>query len=474
MTLCINCMQGSIIHGVCNRCHKPDPSPKDRISYALPARMTLCQQYYIGCVLGAGGYGITYLAWDLRGNRRVAVKELYPRENVSRGQDGLRVIPKSGSEGYFSHVKGSFKREAQILYELSDVPDVMDVYHLFEEYGTAYYVMEYLEGEDLSRRLKRDGPMSWEELRPHLWMVLRALDALHTKGLIHRDISPDNIFLLKDGNTKLIDFGSVRNYEDGSEMSTILKHRFAPYEQYQSRGNQGPWTDIYALSVTIYYALTGKLPQRASDRMLEDKTIPLTQIAPTVPAPVAAAIAKGMSPKIEDRYPSIREFAADLLPGEKLFGQAAQPHPQNHSQNPFQNHPQNQPPHPQPGGQPKARAAAPASGRPAQNPEQVGWLVGLQGVQKGRRLRLAPGAEFSIGRAKECTLSYAGFAPKQIPGVSRRQCSVTMDNRGLIDVRDDGSSYDTKINGVLIPKGKWTPVRRGAVLLFGYEAFRIQ
>ena len=449
MVLCINCMQGSVVNGVCSHCHKSEPPANDRIPYALPARMTLHQQYYIGCVLGAGGYGITYLAWDKKRNCRVAVKELYPRENVSRGQDGLHVTPKNGSEQYFAHVKGSFKREAHVLYELSDVPEVMDVYHFFEEYGTAYYVMEYLEGEDLSRYLKREGRMTWDQLRPHLSMVLRALDALHAKGLIHRDISPDNIFLMKDGNTKLIDFGSVRNYEDGSEMSTILKHRFAPYEQYQSKGNQGPWTDIYALSVTIYYALSGKLPQRASDRMLKDETVPLAQLSPGVPSNVAAAITKEMTKKIEERYSSITEFASVLLPGERLRNRTEQPS-------------RSKPVLPV---QPAVKLA---------DNDRRGWLVAVQGMRKGLKFCLTPGVELSIGRARECSISYAAFAPKQIPGVSRRQCSITMDNRGLIYVRDDGSSYGTKINGVLIPKGKWTQVHRGAILLFGYEAFRIQ
>lgn len=441
MELCINCMAGRLVNGICSHCHKPESPNSERVPYALPSRITLHKQYYIGSVLGAGGYGITYLAWDQKYNRRVAIKELYPRENATRNKDGIRIDIKTGSEQYFAHVRSSFKKEAQILYELSSVPDVIDVYHLFEDNGTAYYVMEYLEGEDLARRLKNSGRMTWDELRPHLKMVLQALDALHAKGLIHRDISPDNIFILQDGRTKLIDFGSVRNYENGSEMSTILKHRFAPFEQYQSRGNQGPWTDVYALSVTIYYALTGKLPQRAPDRMLHDETAALTELAPTVSSYVAQAVQKGMSVSIDARYPSIASFATALFPGEPLRKQAV------------------------PG---------PVLPYSSSSEQKVAKLVCIQGMCRGAQYILSPGMLLSIGRMKECSVSYAGFPTQKIPGVSRRQCSVTMDNRGLIYARDDGSSYGTKVNGTPLAKGRWTQLQKGSVITFGFEGFCIQ
>ena len=439
MELCINCMAGSIVNGVCNHCHKPAGSMDGRVPYALPVRMTLYRQYYIGRVLGAGGYGITYLAWDLRNNRRVAVKELYPRENVKRNPDRVSVTANPGSEAYFQHVKESFKREAQVLHTLADLKDVIEVYHLFELNNTVYYVMEYLEGEDLKHRLKRSGTMTWEELAPHIWRVLCALNALHSNDLIHRDISPDNIFLLSDGGTKLIDFGSVRNYADGSEKSTILKRQFAPFEQYQRRGKQGPWTDIYALSVTMYYALTAQLPASAPDRMDDDRTPPLQQIAPNVPRHVAEAIFKGMSPMIENRFPTVKAFAAALFPGKRLESTARRVEQPTHS---------------------AERGGA--------------RLFCTQGMLKGGSITLYPGQIVSIGRAPECTISYAQFNPKQLPGVSRRQCSISMNEQGQLFAQDNGSSYGTLVNQRPLPQGQWVPIARGSVIQFGYQLFCIQ
>lgn len=439
MELCINCMAGSIVNGICNHCHKPAESIDERIPYALPARMTLCRQYYIGRVLGAGGYGITYLAWDLRNNRRVAVKELYPRENVKRNPDRVSIVVIPGSESYFQHVKDSFKREAQILHTLAALKDVIEVYHLFELNNTAYYVMEYLEGEDLAHRLKKSGKMSWEELSPHIWRVLCALNSLHAKDLIHRDISPDNIFLLNDGGTKLIDFGSVRNYADGSEKSTILKHKFAPFEQYQRRGNQGPWTDIYALSVTMYYSLTGHLPANAPDRMIEDRIPPLQQAAPNVPLYVSEAIFRGMAPKIENRFPTVEAFAAALFPGKRLESTVKRVEQPTHS---------------------AERGGA--------------RLFCTQGALKGGSITLYPGQIVSIGRAPECTISYAQFNPKQIPGVSRRQCSISMNEQGQLFAQDNCSSYGTLVNQRTLPQGQWVQISRGSVIQFGYQLFCIQ
>ena len=300
-------------------------------------------------------------------------------------------------------------------------------------------VMEYLEGEDLAHRLKKSGKMSWEELSPHIWRVLCALNSLHAKDLIHRDISPDNIFLLNDGGTKLIDFGSVRNYADGSEKSTILKHKFAPFEQYQRRGNQGPWTDIYALSVTMYYSLTGHLPANAPDRMIEDRTPPLQQAAPNVPLYVSEAIFRGMAPRIENRFPTVEAFAAALFPGKRLESTVKRVEQPTHS---------------------VERGGA--------------RLFCTQGALKGGSVTLYPGQIVSIGRAPECTISYAQFNPKQIPGVSRRQCSISMNEQGQLFAQDNGSSYGTLVNQRTLPQGQWVQISRGSVIQFGYQLFCIQ
>lgn len=447
MELCINCMNGTLVDGRCNHCHQSEQPAKDRLYYALPARSTLHKQYYLGRVLGAGGYGITYLAWDLKNNRRVVVKELYPRENVIRLNDRFSIKSKPGSEKYFSHVKESFRHEAQTLYGLSEFPEVIDVYHLFEDNGTVYYVMEYLEGTDLSKLLKNNGRMSWEQLSPLIKMVFRALNTLHKKGLIHRDISPDNIFVTSDGQAKLIDFGSVRNYENGNEMSTILKHRFAPFEQYQTRGNQGPWTDVYALSVTIYYALSGKLPQSAPDRIMHDNTRPLSELNPSVPQYVSKSIQKGMSCAIEDRYATVSLFAGDLFPGEPPLDNIGRVRSYNHQ--------------------------SPSGPDPSVSSNAT-YLIFTQGIRQGTRLNLIKGKEITIGRSKECSFSYSEYSPKQVPGVSRHQCTIVLDNRGVIFIRDDGSSYGTYVNRTPLVPNQWTRIHRGSSITYGHEEIHIQ
>lgn len=146
---CIHCMQGVVLRGVCTSCGKPETEDAQRPINALPVRYLLGQkQYELGRVLGSGGYGITYLAWDQKGERRVAVKELFPAHAVRRGENGRDVVVTQGQQQYFQHVKQRFCEEAQALYGLKNVPEVIDVYRLFEENGTAYYVMEYLEGMD--------------------------------------------------------------------------------------------------------------------------------------------------------------------------------------------------------------------------------------------------------------------------------------------------------------------------------------
>ena len=457
MELCLQCMAGRVVNGVCNHCHRPADTG-DRPPTALPARITLCGRYYLGRVLGAGGYGITYLAWDTRANRRVAVKELYPMESVDRAAGG-RVTVRPGSEAYFSHIKQRFESEARVLYELADVADIIDVYHLFEENGTAYYAMEYLEGCDLAHLLKTGGPLPWSSLQEPARMVLQALQQLHAKGLIHRDISPDNIFITEDGRTKLIDFGSVRSYARSTQMTTILKHRFAPWEQYRSDGKQGPWTDIYALSVTLYYALSGKLPPRATDRILNDTVAPLAQLfranPPTaeVPPPhVSQALEKGMAVRAEDRYATVEEFAAALFPGRSL---RPGPRPDNRNT-----------------GGPAPRPDNRNTGGRGTGSQRT--LVCVRGALAGRCCPLEPGAVVTIGRDAGCTVSYAGFDAQRVPGVSRRHCALMMDNKGIVYIRDDNSSYGTLVDQARIPQRQWVPVPQGAVVCLGCELFRVQ
>lgn len=454
--LCRNCMLGTIESGVCSKCGKPAGAEQSRPAYALPSGMVLCRQYFLGRVLGSGGFGITYLAWDMKNRRRVAIKELFPNMDMTRTAHSASVQVVSGQEGYVEHIRQRFLEEAQALYAFSEVPDIMDVYHLFRENGTAYYAMEYLEGTDLKTFLKKNGRMTWEQISVYVRMILSALCALHARNLIHRDISPDNIFLTVQGKAKLIDFGSLRCYNNGMGLTTILKQNFAPYEQYQSNGKQGPWTDIYALCVTIYYALSGVLPPKAPERILEDSTAPLRQLAPGTPEHVSRAVTKGMAVSAGERFQSAGALFAALFPGEEFPRTGVQA---------------------EAGMRPRAGAGAqagagmrPGTGAQAATGVRSRRIICISGSYTGRSWELAAGCACLTGRDARCQIPY----PPRMPGISRQQCTFLLHVNGNAYVRDEHSAYGTFVNGQRIRPGMWYLLGADSVVGFAQERFQIR
>lgn len=391
-----------------------------RCTHALPLRTTLNGRYLIGQVLGSGGFGITYSAWDQTAGQRVAIKELYPQERVFRGQDGLTVIPNQGEETELEVLRTRFQQEASFLRELQDEKNVVKVFDLFSCNGTVYYSMEFLEGTDLRNYLKKYGPMDWRTLAPMLRDLLQALSRLHAKKLIHRDISPDNLFLTTDYTLHLIDFGSVRTYQGNRRFTVYLKNHFSPWEQSTTNGNQGPWTDIYALSVTVYYLLSGKLPPKSEERMDGAAVPPLKTLVPAVPEQISAALEKGMAMSIAERIPDAAHFAMAL----GLY----QP--------------------------------------PISQGKDAFWLQGRTGIYAGRRRALEVGVEIHFGRAPDCQVCF----PEGTRGVSRKQCSIFIRQDGTILIRDDDSSYGTFLNGQKVPNG-WVLLSPGSILRFGNETF---
>lgn len=226
--------------------------------------------YTVGRVLGTGGFGITYLCMDRRYSRICAIKEYFPGEWVKRVPMTKRMmLTDSRFEANYRHGLEVFLNEAKILYGLRDNSAVVNVSDFFQENQTAYLVMEYVEGETLAQHImKQKKPLSYDEANRMIFNIASALGYIHKKGLLHRDISPDNIMLTKDGNMKLIDFGATRQYVSNEtvDMSVLVKTGFSPLEQYSRSGNQGPWSDIYALAATYYYVLSGKKPLTANER----------------------------------------------------------------------------------------------------------------------------------------------------------------------------------------------------------------
>ena len=251
--------------------------PEDS-GYRLRTGYILEKRYRIDRVLGEGGFGITYQATDLKLARPVAIKEYYPHGYAARDTAhtaNVTVSGPSGSNVYFVW-KENFLREARILADCWRIPQIVSAWDFFEENDTAYIVMEFLDGITLKDYVKKNGVMDGRELAQLVEPLLGSLEAIHKKNLLHRDISPENIMLMPDHTLTLYDFGAARTYdlEEGRSMSVVLKHGYAPPEQYRKHGEQGPWTDIYALCATLYYCLTGTAPEGAIDRMFdEEKTV---------------------------------------------------------------------------------------------------------------------------------------------------------------------------------------------------------
>lgn len=234
------------------------------------------EEYEIVRVLGAGGFGITYLGYDHHLDKPVAVKEYLPSELAIRKGDTSVVAKSSGDTGNFDWGLERFLEEARVLARF-DEPNLPKVYRYFHAHGTGYIVMEYVEGETLSELYKRKGSLSEPALKELVDPLLTGLSSVHAAGFLHRDIKPSNIVIRDNGTPVLIDFGSARAAlgVKSRSVTSIVTPGYAPLEQYSTKGKQGPWTDIYALGAVLYRGLTGKVPDDATDRILSDELEPL-------------------------------------------------------------------------------------------------------------------------------------------------------------------------------------------------------
>ena len=276
---CMKCMHALAAgETVCPECGRPYGSVETE-PFALKPGTILDGKYLVGEMLGQGGFGITYIGFDLLLEQKVAIKEYYPmstgmvsRENSTTVVWSSAVMQKSGMEKGFD----SFLKEARKMAKLGGIPGVVGVKSVFIQNETAYIVMDFIEGETLLKKLQREGPMDYGTCISLMTPIMQALAEVHKHGIIHRDISPDNIMVQSDGKLILLDLGAAKDLDiqgkDGNVQSSqmVAKHGFSPVEQYGQAGKIGPWTDVYAMAATIYYCCTGVLPPSATDRMIED------------------------------------------------------------------------------------------------------------------------------------------------------------------------------------------------------------
>jgi peptidoglycan hydrolase-like protein with peptidoglycan-binding domain len=297
------------------------PSPVDFV--ALSAGRTI-GRYEVVSVLGQGGFGITYRARDSQLGREVAIKEYLPLALAVR-QDGTTVLPRStGAAEDFTWGRERFVAEGRTLASLQDAPAIVRVFDFLEANGTAYIVMQLLHGETLESRLRRTGPLKPADIDRILWPMLDGLEQVHNAGFLHRDIKPANILLDDAGNPTLIDFGASRAAIAGrsTALTAIFTPGYAAAEQMTS-AKQGPWTDIYGLSATLYHAITGQTPPSAFDRMLDDAYEPLGKKAlPEFGRGLLAGIDAGLAVRASDRPQSIAGWRPILGQFAALAGDA--------------------------------------------------------------------------------------------------------------------------------------------------------
>lgn len=280
---------------------------------ALPAGTSLSERYVLGKVIGSGGFGITYLAYDTIDEKKIAVKEYYPKGVAIRSPDGYTIEPiTSLYKPDFQKSMNSFLNESEILSCLNGNTDVINVYDTFEQNGTAYYVMEYINGITLREYIRRYGKTSEGQALYAAVKISSAFEHIHKKNIIHRDLSPNNIMIDMDGSVNLVDFGNARpfSYEGENSMTVELRPGYAPLEQYRHHGKHGPWTDIYSLGAVLYYMLTANDPREPMIRFNDDSEF--RGALSGINTQLAAVIEKMTAIKIEDRYTQSSELLSDL------------------------------------------------------------------------------------------------------------------------------------------------------------------
>lgn len=321
MIICLGCMRElNTSAQICPYCGY-DSRQKPEKPYFLEPGTILENRYVLGKSIGNGGFGITYIGFDLVLNRRCAVKEYYPRELSERPRGTLNVqVTEYSAQEQFRLGLDSFLSEAQKLAEFADIPQVVNVYDCIRANQTGYIVMEYIPGLTIGEILKKQGCYSYEEARNLMIEVLKGLVCVHRANMIHRDIAPDNIMVTPEGQVKLIDFGASRQVlaNRTQNYSVILKPGYAPIEQYSVSGRQGPWTDVYAVGATFYRMITGvKLPS-SLDRSEHDTLEPPSRKMPEIPRYADQVILYALEIRGENRLQSAEDFL-DALEEERTL-----------------------------------------------------------------------------------------------------------------------------------------------------------
>ncbi len=307
---CFGCMEE--IHGYpCPVCGF-DPAQAAAPNYVLPYGAILNGRYIVGKMLGQGGFGITYIGWDLAMERKVAIKEYFPSGQVSRNPGSRDLTWYTNEQSRQARQNGMqmFLKEARKMSKVDNLTNVVRVRDIFQENETAYIVMDFVEGETLKARLDKTGPLTWKQAKDIFLPAMQAMEQVHQAGLVHRDISPDNLMLTPDGRVMILDLGAAKDLaiNKGASSAMVVKGGFSPPEQYAQQGGSGSWTDVYAMAATMYHSLTGVVPPTAVDRMQGEPVNWALLETGGVPNHVIAALQNAMKLSARERTQTMAEL----------------------------------------------------------------------------------------------------------------------------------------------------------------------
>lgn len=453
--ICPNCFAKMNTGSKCARCGYDTTAEKAKTFGALPPFTSLNNKYVLGRVLGAGGFGITYIAKDINTNRLCAIKEYMPREYAERtgGTLNLQPFADTKSRYVFAHGREKFIEEARILVKLKSDPIIVDILDYFTANNTGYLVMEYLDGQDL-RHLARSSPnrrIDVEFAKQVFVTVASALMEIHKLNILHRDLTPENIFVTRTGAIKLIDFGAARNFvsTQNKGMSILLKPGFAPPEQYETKGKQGPWTDVYGLCATFYNVVSGTSLVDAIFRGRGQKQPSLLELGVPVTKKTSDVIDRGLALDYTKRYPDFRSLLDDIDITVSQEPIKPPPMPEAPGTPPVSGAPKplvSSTPKPSVSG--KQRPSVPTPVQPAKEAPAV---YALSGTEQGKFVQLSNGAAVKIGRSDvSCDL----VIPTDT-NVSRLHCYVRYDAAAKKFYVKDVSVNGTYLqNGLRLPKNR--------------------
>ena len=302
--LCMNCFNVKGRLTKCPYCGYEEGTPPEQVFHLWPGSV-LAERYIVGVCIGYGGFGITYKAYDTILGVIVAIKEFYPAGLVNRAPGERQVGLLSGDkiEEYNVQLR-RFLLEAQSIAQFGKAKDIVNVYDYFEENGTAYIIMEYIDGILLKDYMKQEGKLDADTAVYLITPIIEALKKVHASGIIHRDVSPDNIFITSDGAIKVFDFGAaiLADEESGTASMAVIKAGYTPPEQYRSKSKQGLFSDVYSVGAILYEMVTGVKPMEASDRTAKDELLSPSQLGVTLDPNLDRAIMQAMAVRPEFRF----------------------------------------------------------------------------------------------------------------------------------------------------------------------------